>query len=105
MNRWNIPDWLEQEVRARDDHCIYCRAEFAIASALRRSRPSWEHIVNDARIVTRENIALCCIGVSGWARHLDVAAAAYVRSAVASGAAAVPRCGCSGGSEAASAHP
>ena len=43
--------------------------------------------------------------VSGWARHLDVAAAAYVRSAVANGAAAVPRCGCSGGSEAASAHP
>jgi hypothetical protein len=24
------------------------------------SRPSWEHIVNDARIITRENISLCC---------------------------------------------
>jgi hypothetical protein len=25
------------------------------------STPSWEHIVNDARIVSRENIARCCI--------------------------------------------
>jgi hypothetical protein len=24
------------------------------------NRPSWEHIVNDARIITQENIALCC---------------------------------------------
>jgi hypothetical protein len=23
---------------------------------------TWEHIINDARIVTRENIALCCAG-------------------------------------------
>jgi hypothetical protein len=62
MNRWNIPDRLEQEVRVRDDRCIYCGVEFAVAATLRRSRPSWEHIVNDAGIVTRENIALCCIG-------------------------------------------
>jgi hypothetical protein len=61
MNRWSIPNWLEQEVRARDAHCIYCGVEFAVGSAQRRSRPSWEHIVNDAKIVTRENIALCCI--------------------------------------------
>jgi hypothetical protein len=27
----------------------------------RRSRPSWEHIINDATIVTRDNIALCCV--------------------------------------------
>ena len=62
MNRWNIPDWLEKEVRARDGHCIYCGAEFAMNSAQRRSRPSWEHIINDVMIVDRENIALCCIG-------------------------------------------
>ena len=62
MNRWNIPDWLEREVRTRDVHCIYCGANFAIASAERRGRPSWEHIINDEMIVTRENIALCCIG-------------------------------------------
>ena len=24
--------------------------------------PSWEHIINDETIITRENIALCCVG-------------------------------------------
>ena len=62
MNRWGIPDWLEKEVRVRDGRCIYCGVDFAVDSAQRRARPSWEHIVNDAGIVTRENIALCCIG-------------------------------------------
>lgn len=61
MNRWNIPDWLEREVVDRDRCCVYCGVEFAAQSA-RRCRPSWEHIVNDARMVTRENIARCCIG-------------------------------------------
>lgn len=60
-NRWNIPAWLEREVRERDRACVYCGTLFAAAIA-RRDRPSWEHIVNDAAIVTRENIALCCIG-------------------------------------------
>ena len=62
MNRWNIPAWLEREVAERDRECVYCGTSFATNEAPRRSRPSWEHIVNDARIVTRENIALCCIG-------------------------------------------
>jgi len=29
---------------------------------IRRERPSWEHIIKDERIITRENIALCIIG-------------------------------------------
>jgi hypothetical protein len=62
MNRWNIPDWLEQEVLARDARCIYCGVEFVASAAERRRKPSWEHIINDAKIVTRENIALCCVG-------------------------------------------
>jgi hypothetical protein len=61
MNRWNIPVWLEREVLERDRSCVYCGISFASATA-RRERPSWEHIINDASIVTRENIALCCIG-------------------------------------------
>ena len=62
MNRWNIPDWLEREVIARDRCCVYCAVEFTEQSSSRRNRPSWEHIINDARIITRENIARCCIG-------------------------------------------
>jgi hypothetical protein len=62
MNRWNIPHELEHEVLARDRHCIYCGVDFGSVSAERRSRPSWEHIINDATIITRENIARCCIG-------------------------------------------
>lgn len=61
MNRWNIPAWLEHEVVQRDRQCVYCGVEFLSAPAPRRVRRSWEHIVNDARIVTRENIVLCCI--------------------------------------------
>lgn len=62
MNRWSIPETLEREVTERDHSCIYCGVGFRVQDAPRRDRPSWEHIVNDARIVTRENIALCCIG-------------------------------------------
>ncbi len=62
MNRWSIPNWLEREVIERDRCCVYCGIEFVALSACRRERPSWEHIVNDARIVTRENIARCCVG-------------------------------------------
>ena len=61
MNRWNIPAWLEQEVRARDTACVYCGFNFLIATSRRGTKPSWEHIINDASIITPENIARCCI--------------------------------------------
>ena len=60
MNRWNIPEWMETEIVARDTSCIYCGVAFG-SCGTRRSKASWEHIVNDERIVTRENIALCCM--------------------------------------------
>ncbi len=63
MNRWGIPDWLEQEVRARDKACVYCGVRMVAKVSRGGSRKflaTWEHIVNDARIVTLENIALCC---------------------------------------------
>ncbi len=63
MNRWKIPDWLESEVRTRDVRCIYCGAEMATrpdAEGRRARVATWEHIINDARIITRANIALCC---------------------------------------------
>jgi 5-methylcytosine-specific restriction endonuclease McrA len=62
MNRWNIPDWLEREIIQRDRCCVYCGVDFTAQSAKRRDQPSWEHIINDADIITRENIARCCVG-------------------------------------------
>jgi len=61
-NNWNIPDWLENEVRQRDKVCVYCSVQFTPANVSRKSAASWEHIINDAKLITRENIALCCCG-------------------------------------------
>lgn len=61
MNRWNIPGWLEQEIIERDRACVYCGVSFRVPAASRGQRPSWEHIINDANIVTRENLARCCM--------------------------------------------
>jgi len=63
MNRWGIPAWLEEEVKARDKTCVYCGVQMLEKVRLdgsRRSIATWEHIINDATIVTRENIARCC---------------------------------------------
>ena len=59
-NSWNIPDRLENGVRERDKACVYCGVEFTPAKVSRKTAASWEHIINDAKIITRENIALCC---------------------------------------------
>lgn len=61
-NNWNIPDCLEKEVRERDKKCVYCGCEFTSTKFSKKSAASWEHIINDAKIITRENIALCCCG-------------------------------------------
>ena len=63
MNRWSIPEWLDLEIRQRDRKCVYCRTPMFESSSLGGSRKfvaTWEHIINDARIITRENIARCC---------------------------------------------
>lgn len=59
-NKWNVPVSLEMEVRKRDTKCVYCGIEFGSIESSRKSDASWEHIINDAKIITRENIALCC---------------------------------------------
>jgi hypothetical protein len=64
MNSWGIPAWLEDEVKNRDKACVYCGVEMVEKMPLGGSRKimaTWEHIINDARIVTRENIARCCV--------------------------------------------
>src|SRR5262245_58289318 len=65
MNRWRIPASLEREVRLRDATCVYCRVpmdERPPLSGARKTVATWEHIVNDATIVTLANIARCCAG-------------------------------------------
>jgi hypothetical protein len=55
-NRWKIPAELEREVKDRDHDCIYCRRAFPLMPTSRGQKPSWEHIINDASIITREKI-------------------------------------------------
>lgn len=71
MNRWRIPAWLESEVRERDKRCVYCLVKF-VSEAPHAKRPSWEHIINDARIITAENIALCCRGCNSSKGQKDL---------------------------------
>jgi len=64
MNNWGIPDWLEEEVKKRDKACVYCGVQLIERMPQRgprRAVATWEHIINDARIITRENIARCCV--------------------------------------------
>lgn len=59
-NKWGIPKEVEDAVRQRDSRCVYCGVDFSIKHQSRKTKPSWEHIVNDIRINSKNNIALCC---------------------------------------------
>ena len=64
MNNWGIPDWLENEVRDRDKTCVYCGIKMIgkmPPKGPRKTVATWEHIINDSKIINRENIALCCV--------------------------------------------
>jgi hypothetical protein len=73
MNRWNIPAWLEQQTIERDRRCVYCNVSFETPSAIRGDRPSWEHIINDARIIPPENIARSCVSCNASKGSKDLA--------------------------------
>ena len=62
MNNWNIPEQLEKEIIKRDKACVYCGLKFGTSRKSRKTHASWEHIINDTKIITRENIARCCVG-------------------------------------------
>ena len=59
-NRWGIPKETELIVLKRDLCCIYCGISFNDSGQNRRTRKTWEHIINDIRINGTDNIALCC---------------------------------------------
>lgn len=60
VTRWNISAPLETQVIERDRACVYCGIDFTVPAICRGNKPSWEHIINDARIINSENIARCC---------------------------------------------
>ncbi|MFY7957078.1 MAG: HNH endonuclease [Flavobacterium macrobrachii] len=59
-NKWGIPKEVEEFVLRRDLFCVYCGVDFSINHQSRKTKPSWEHIVNDIRISTINNIAISC---------------------------------------------
>jgi hypothetical protein len=59
-NCCGIPIETEDIVKKRDLRCVYCGIEFTSSDESRKSKPAWEHIINDIRINGPENIALCC---------------------------------------------
>ena len=59
-NNWGIPKDVEIAVKLRDLACVYCGVDFSIEHISRKTKPTWEHIVNDIRINGTDNIALCC---------------------------------------------
>ncbi len=64
MNRWGISKFLEEEIRIRDKKCVYCGVqllEVIPPGTSRKAKATWEHIINDASIITRDNIARCCV--------------------------------------------
>ncbi|WP_276165486.1 HNH endonuclease [Zobellia alginiliquefaciens] len=60
-NRWGIPTEVENFVIERDKDCVYCGITFTQDNSSRKTKQSWEHIINDIRINGVHNIALCCI--------------------------------------------
>lgn len=59
-NRWGIPKDVEELVKIRDKQCVYCGSPFSSEATSIKTRPTWEHIINDIRINGPDNIALCC---------------------------------------------
>lgn len=59
-NRWGIPKVVEELVKQRDLNCVYCGVSFTNSILTHKTRPTWEHIINDIRINGPDNIALCC---------------------------------------------
>lgn len=59
-NRWGISKDVEELVKKRDLNCVYCGISFTNSVVDYKTKPTWEHIINDIRINGPENIALSC---------------------------------------------
>ncbi len=59
-NRWGIPNEIEIIVEKRYLNCVYCGIPFNETDQNRKTKRTWEHIINDIRINDSDNIAFCC---------------------------------------------
>lgn len=59
-NHWGIPKDVEETVKQRDRSCVYCGVSFTDSILTHKTRPTWEHIINNIKINGSDNIALCC---------------------------------------------
>ena len=64
---------MEKDVIERDKVCVYCGVPFTTFNRCRKTSPSWEHIVNDVKIVTIENICRCCMSCNSSKGTKDLA--------------------------------
>lgn len=73
-NKWGIPIEVENLVLSRDKSCVYCGVTFTEDDKSRKTKQSWEHIVNDIRINGDDNIAFCCMScnASKGAKLLEI---------------------------------
>ena len=63
MNNWSIPEEMELKIKERDKKCVYCGVP--LEENIKKGEPrgkqgTWEHIINDVKIISYENIARCC---------------------------------------------
>lgn len=70
-NKWGIPKDIEEAVLVRDTRCVYCGCDFG---SERSKKQSWEHIINDIRLTSLDNIALCCVGCNASKGSKELAA-------------------------------
>jgi hypothetical protein len=62
VNKYGIPDWIEERVRKRDKYCVYCHVKLMPYSlnGPRGKTATIEHIDNDGSLKDENNIAMCC---------------------------------------------
>jgi len=63
LNKWAIPNWLEEKVKKRDKFCAYCNIklkEYPLKKGTPLDKATWEHIDNDGPLGTESNVVRCC---------------------------------------------
>ncbi len=63
MNKWGIPEWLEEKVKKRDKRCVYCdkkMREYKHTKGTPKDKATWEHI-DDNGPNSELNVVRCCL--------------------------------------------